>query len=200
MPTIVVPFRGLHGKQRLAPLPEPARAAVAAAMLADVVAAANAVGTSLVVAPDGARRVAEDAGAGGFVADTGAGQGAAVAAGLADLADEPALVVNADLPCARAADLEQLLAALPAGGIALAAAGDGTTNALALASPGLFRPLYGPGSAARFAALDVPVVSLSIPNLADDVDTLDDLHRLDARLGRHTRSAHRLFARTGAAA
>src|SRR4051794_23856714 len=138
MPTIVVPFRGLHGKQRLAPLPEPARAALAAAMLADVVAAANAVGTTVVVAPHDARQAVEDAGAARFVADPGSGQGAAVAAGLAELADEPALVVNADLPCATAGDLAQLLDALPPGGIALATAVDGTTNALALASPALF--------------------------------------------------------------
>src|SRR4051794_26455502 len=157
MPTIVVPFRGLHGKQRLAPLPEPARAALAAAMLADVLAAANALGATVVVAPPDAREAAEDAGAGHFVADPGSGQGAAVAAGLAELPDGPALVVNADLPCATAGDLARLLDALPAGGIALAAAPDGTTNALALESPRLFRPLYGPGSAARFAELAVAV-------------------------------------------
>src|SRR4051794_15504542 len=178
MPTIVVPFRGLHGKQRLAPLPEPARAALAAAMLADVVAAANAVGATVVVAPPDAREAVEDAGAGRFVADPGSGQGAAVSAGLAELPDEPALVVNADLPCVTAADLAQLLDALPAGGIAVAAAADGTTNPLALASPRLFRQLYGPGSATRFAALDLPVATVAMPNLMDDVDTLDDLHRL----------------------
>ena len=200
MPTIVVPFRGLHGKQRLAPLPEASRAALAAAMLADVVAAANALGTTVVVAPTDAREAVVDAGAGRFVADPGSGQGAAVTAGLAELPDEPALVVNADLPCVTAGDLAQLLDALPAGGIALAAAADGTTNALALASPGLFQPVYGPGSAARFAALDLPVAAVAIPNLADDVDTLDDLHRLEPRLGPHTRSAHRLWAPAGAAA
>ena len=57
------------------------------------------------------------------------------------------LVVNADLPCAKARDLLTLLGALPEGGIALVEAADGTTNALALAAPHLFAPLYGPGSA-----------------------------------------------------
>jgi 2-phospho-L-lactate guanylyltransferase (CobY/MobA/RfbA family) len=38
MPTIVVPFRGTNGKQRLAPLADGARAALSLAMLADVLA------------------------------------------------------------------------------------------------------------------------------------------------------------------
>ena len=84
-----------------------------------------------------------------LVADPGGGQGAAVAAALADT-DEPVLVVNADLPCAVPHDLRALLGATPEGGLALTPAADGTTNALSLAEPGLYAPLYGPGSAARF--------------------------------------------------
>ena len=78
---------------------------------------------------------------------------------------------------------------LPPGGLALAPAADGTTNALALAEPRLFRPLYGPGSAERFLALPVPAVTVDHPNLADDVDTLDDLHRLELRAGPRTQMA-----------
>ena len=52
---------------------------------------------------------------------------------------------------------------------------------------GLFAPLYGPGSAARFAAL-APSRMVDSPNLMDDVDTVADLERLEARLGPHTRS------------
>jgi len=121
------------------------------------------------------------------LADGVGGQGAAVAAALAELPDEPVLVVNADLPCATPRDLLALLGAVPEGGLALVAAADGTTNALALASPVFFKPVYGPGSAERFAAL-APSRLLEIPNLADDVDTLADLDRLAGRLGPRTRA------------
>ena len=70
------------------------------------------------------------------------------------------------------------------------AAVDGTTNALSLISARDFRPLYGPGSAARFAAA-LGARPLYVPNLADDVDGLADLERVADRLGPHTRAALR---------
>src|SRR5438093_1061785 len=73
----------------------------------------------------------------------------------------------------------------PAGGLALAAAADGTTNALALADAELFEPLYGPGSAERYEALG-PSRRVEAPNLIDDVDTVADLERLAPRLGPQT--------------
>jgi 2-phospho-L-lactate guanylyltransferase len=186
MPTLVVPYRGAGSKSRL-DLPAPAaRAALVDAMVADVVAACLAVGPTFVVSPDG---LAIDGAI--LVGDPGRGQGAAVRAGLdAALAAGtagPTLVVNADLPCVTARDLLTLAGAIPAGGLALARAADGTTNALALASAELFAPLYGPGSASRFAAL-APSRVVDSPNLIDDVDTVADLRRLDARLGPRTRS------------
>ena len=81
------------------------------------------------------------------IADPGGGQGAAVQAALAGV-EGTCLVVNADLPCATPAALARLEALAPA----LVAAADGTTNALALPEPAWFTPLYGSGSAARFAA------------------------------------------------
>jgi 2-phospho-L-lactate/phosphoenolpyruvate guanylyltransferase len=187
MPTVVVPFRGREGKSRLARLPLEARAALREAMLADVLAACAAVGpTYLVTSPQRPARPAT------LVADDGRGQGAAVAAGLdaAALAGAPApfLVVNADLPCVTPRDLLALAGAMPDGGLALAAARDGTTNALALSSRELYAPLYGRGSAARFAAL-APSHTLDAPNLVDDVDTVEDLERLRGRLGPETRRA-----------
>jgi 2-phospho-L-lactate guanylyltransferase len=174
MPTVVVPFRGETAKQRLAPAPEDVRTALAQAMLEDVLEAAEPVGPVV-------------------VADEPGGQGQAVEGALRRIESGPTLVVNADLPCARPRDLLTLLGALPEGGIALVEAPDGTTNALALAAPHLFAPLYGEDSAERFLAraerLGVPAARAVIPNLVDDVDTLADLERLEGRLGTRTAAA-----------
>src|SRR3569623_2038723 len=98
MATFVIPHR-VNGKTRLGDQ------RLARAKLADEQAAA---GSALVV-------------------DTPGGQGAALAAALADVSG-PVTIVNSDLPCVTATELEQLTAAAPA----LGAAPDGTTNALAL--------------------------------------------------------------------
>ena len=177
MVSVVVPFRGVGGKNRLAPLTASERAEVALAMLADVLDACVAVGSTTVVTNDeAAAELAARRGA-SVCADPGGGQGAAVAAALAGLPEGPTLVVNADLPLVRAADLEALLAAVPPSGLAYAPAEDGTTNALGLSSPALFAPLYGPGSAARFAA-HATAVAVALPRLAADVDTVADLERV----------------------
>jgi 2-phospho-L-lactate guanylyltransferase (CobY/MobA/RfbA family) len=158
--TVVVPYRGASAKSRLG------RPDVARAMLEDVLAAARPLGEVVVANGDG-------------------GQGVAVAAALADV-DGPALVVNADVPCATTEDLRALLDATPDGGSAIVAAADGTTNAVSLADARLFAPLYGPGSAARFLAGGA--VAVDLPNLADDVDEAADLERVRARVGSHTRA------------
>jgi 2-phospho-L-lactate guanylyltransferase len=186
MATVVVPFRGTDPKRRLDPVPEHDRHRVAEAMLADVLEAATAVGPVFVVTaeeldlPDGVTHVP----------DPHRGQGQAVRAGLdaalAAGAAAPYLVVNADLPCATARDLLALAGAVPDGGLALAVAADGTTNALALADDRVFEPCYGPGSAERFAALG-PSLRVDAPNLVDDVDTLADLSRVAPRLGARSR-------------
>jgi len=127
------------------------------------------------------------------VADEPGGQGQAVEGALRRVESGPVLIVNADLPCARPRDLLTLLGALPEGGVALVEAPDGTTNALALAAPHLFAPLYGERSAERFLAraerLGVDAALAAIPNLADDVDTIADLERVADRLGEHTAAA-----------
>ena len=153
MATFVIPYRA-DGKTRLGD------SRLAAAMLEDVKAAAS----------------------GAVVIDTPGGQGAAVGAALAD-ACGPVTIVNSDLPCVTAAELEQLSAAAPA----LVAAGDGTTNALALRDARDFAPLYGPGSAARFAR-HLDATRLDLPGLRDDVDTWDDLERVRDRVGANTRA------------
>lgn len=192
MPTIVVPFAGRGGKTRLQAPPR-LRGELSLAMLGDVLAAALAMGDVRVVTPDADGASLADGLGAAVVDDPGGGQGAAVEAALAGIEGGVALVVNADVPCVVPDDLRTLLAATPTGGIALAEAGDGTTNALALPAPEAFAPLYGPGSAARFRAhaarLGLPCASVALPGLADDVDTVEDLQRLDERLGPRSRAA-----------
>ena len=184
---VVIPFRA-GGKSRL---PEELRRDVALAMLGDVVEAAVAVAKTTVVTDDpAARLVADDLGA-RVVDDPDEGQGPAVAAGLAG-ADGICLVVNADVPRVRPSDLAALAVPPRLRRVALVAASDGTTNALGLPYPEVFQPLYGPGSAARFAAhtaaLGIDFEELALPNLVRDVDTLDDLGGLGPRGGARTRA------------
>jgi 2-phospho-L-lactate guanylyltransferase len=172
--TIVIPYRG-DAKRRL---PPELRAALAVAMLGDVVAAAQPLGRVLVVTDD-AEVVPPGA---EHVADPGGGQGAAVAAGL-EYAAGRVLVVNADLPLAT----PQALRTLAAAGLALVESADGRTNALSLPDPSAFAPLYGPDSAARFCAY-APFATVAIPELVEDVDTVADLERLSRNAGPRTRA------------
>jgi 2-phospho-L-lactate guanylyltransferase len=184
--TVVIPFAGVEGKTRLHASSR-VRREFSLAMLGDVLAAARRVGDVHVVTadPDGAA-VATEADA-TVLDDPGGGQGVAVQAALRSLGPGTILVVNADVPCVVPGDLRALVAATPPAGLALVAAHDGTTNAMSLSAPEAFAPLYGPGSAVRFRAhaegLGLASVSVAVPNLADDVDTLEDLQRLQLRVG-----------------
>jgi 2-phospho-L-lactate guanylyltransferase (CobY/MobA/RfbA family) len=153
--TYLIPYR-IGGKTRLG---DPK---LALAMLSDVTEAVN--------------ELAEEA----LVVDGPGGQGEAVAGTLA-VSHGPVTILNADLPCVTSAEIEQLTAAAPA----LVPARDGTTNALALRDVGDFKPLYGPGSAARFAK-HLGAISLDLPGMRDDVDTWDDVERVRDRVGKHT--------------
>ena len=186
MPRVVIPFAGVEGKTRLH-ASRRTRRELSLAMLGDVLAAALAVGTPRVVTSDAdaaalARELDVE-----LVDDPGGGQGPAVVAALDGLGPGPVLIVNADVPCVVPDDLRGLLAATPAGGLVLVEALDGTTNALGISAPGVFAPLYGPDSASRFrahaAALGLEAFSIAVPNLADDIDTVEDLQRLHLRLG-----------------
>jgi 2-phospho-L-lactate guanylyltransferase len=174
MLAIVIPYRG-DAKRRL---PSRLRAALAVAMLGDVVDAALEVGWVLVVTDDAAVVPSGVT----HVGDRGGGLGAAVGAGLARVGGN-ALVVNADLPAATPEALRRLAES----GLALVEAPDGTTNALSLPDPRAYAPLYGPGSAARFRA-HAPFATVSIPELELDVDTEADLARLPGRVGPRTRA------------
>jgi 2-phospho-L-lactate/phosphoenolpyruvate guanylyltransferase len=186
MATVVIPYRGSDPKRRLDPLADELRVRLAEAMLADVLDAAVAVGRTFVVSPK--PPIGADV---EHVPDPGQGQGAAVRAALdaavTAASGAPYLVVNADLPCITARDLFALAGAIPENGMAIARAADGTTNALGLQRAGVFEPLYGEGSAQRYAAL-APSRLVHVPNLTEDVDTLDDLRRVADRLGPRTRA------------
>jgi 2-phospho-L-lactate/phosphoenolpyruvate guanylyltransferase len=192
MAQIVVPFRGRSGKQRL-DAPDEERAELALAMLADVLSAAVVTGRTLLVTADpAARELASELGA-EVVDDPGDGQGGAVVAALEHVEPGPVLVINADVPCVVPHDLRTLAGAAELGAVGYVAAADGTTNALALPDRSLFAPLYGGGSAARFRDhadhAGVTAIACAIPNLADDVDTVDDLRRTGLRVGPRTQAA-----------
>jgi 2-phospho-L-lactate/phosphoenolpyruvate guanylyltransferase len=192
MTQIVVPFRGASGKQRL-DASEPVRTKLALAMLGDVLTACVVTGRTLVVTGDAeARALAAELGA-ETVDDPGGGQGAAVAAGLERAANGAVIVVNADVPCVVPHDLRTLARPAELDAVGLVEAEDGTTNALTLPRASLFAPLYGEGSADRFrehfAAQGVIAISVAIPNLSDDVDTIEDLQRIGFRAGPRTQAA-----------
>ena len=161
---IVVPYAGAHGKTRLGD----AREELSRAMLEAVLAAANKVGPTWVVSPEPIEGAT-------WIPDPGGGQGPAVEAALREIGPGPVLIVNSDLPSVTADDLRALQDAIPEQGLAIAAALDGTTNALGLSDASLFAPLYGPGSAERFRALAAHAVDVVRAGLRDDVDTPADL-------------------------
>ena len=192
MAQIVVPFRGVSGKQRLETSDE-VRSTLALAMLGDVLTACVATGRTLLVTDDAdARALADELGA-EIVDDPGGGQGLAVAAALERVENGPVVVLNADIPCVVPHDIRTLAGAAELGAVGLVEAEDGTTNALALPRASLFAPLYGARSADRFRdhlqAHGVAAVAAVIPNLADDVDTLEDLSRIGFRAGPRTQAA-----------
>ena len=192
MTQIVVPFRGESGKQRL-DAPASVRTRLALAMLGDVVTACVATGPTFVVTSDAAARaLAEELGA-EAVDDPGGGQGAAVAAGLERANNGAVIVVNADVPCVVPHDLRTLAGTAELDAVGFVEAKDGTTNALVLPRASLFASLYGEDSAKRFRehfdAQGVMAVAAVIPNLSDDVDTMDDLQRIGLRVGPRTQAA-----------
>ena len=112
--------------------------------------------------------------------DRGLAWNDALAAAIAEVVTEPLVgIVSADLPSLRAEEVEELLAATPERGIAIARALDGGTNAVSMRPPGLVRTHFGElGSAAVHASLGVDHVVLDVPGLAFDVDTPEDLAKM----------------------
>jgi 2-phospho-L-lactate guanylyltransferase len=188
--TAVVPVKRLDAaKSRLA-LPPAQRQELALAFAVDTVEAlvgCGAVAAVVVVTADpvvaarlrrpgrhGVRVVPEQAP--GLVPAVHAG----VRAALAWQPRAGVLVVPADLPCLRSADVAEVVGAPVGRGGAFVPDRSGTGTTLAHHPRGPYGvvvvPQYGPGSAARHAALGLRVLTDAPVRARQDVDTLDDLH------------------------
>ena len=171
----LVPVKALpRGKSRLADvLDGDARADLVLFLLRRVVGACSEAGLDVcVVSPDAeVHAVARELGA-DVLDDGGLDLSGSVALALERHAGAIGVVVlAADLPHVTAGDVRELMAnARP---LALVAAADGTTNAIAACPPTAFRPSYGPDSAARHGG-----TQLRLAGIERDVDTPGDLETL----------------------
>lgn len=187
----IIPVKPLHdSKRRLAHLLSAAeRADLIHSFLDDLLATLNETpGIDRVLVVSGDRSVitlAEKYGAAVLVEVEPSGLNAAVARGASHAAERGAsavLFLPADLPFARAADVEQMLQPLDAPGRPLLAlTGDEDeegTNALLLAPPGDFTFRYGPGSygahLAEAMARGRSTHVINAPGLRFDLDTEAD--------------------------
>jgi coenzyme F420-0:L-glutamate ligase/coenzyme F420-1:gamma-L-glutamate ligase len=211
MKVAVVPAKEFSAaKQRLVDaVPAPARAALARAMLEDVLDALAGAPLDgiLVVTPDAeVAEVAERRGARVLREPAGEGHTAAVARGVAacrELGAAVMLTVPGDLPCLTAGEVGQILAACgpaPAAVFVPSRSGLGT-NAACLAPPDAVPLRFGEPSfadhlaAARARGIEPRV--LALPGTALDIDRPDDLAAL-REAGPATRAAAVLRAAGGA--
>jgi 2-phospho-L-lactate/phosphoenolpyruvate guanylyltransferase len=182
----VVPQKALSGaKSRLeGVLSAGARAALSLALLRNVCAALTAVATVesvVVMTPDAATRAQAAAWGIPTLIDPCPGLNAALAKLVRDAARSCAvLVVAADLPLLRPADVVALLAAGRHGRLVLAPSKEGTGTNAVVVPPGMpFHPAYGAGSLSAHRrgarSLGYEVVEVRRPGLAFDVDTEADL-------------------------
>lgn len=190
----IIPLNALdRAKGRLAPeLDAQSRRGLVVWMFERVVAAcrASAVDDLLVVAGD-AEAAALAAGVGVPSLTQGApGLGAALAEADAATADATAsIVVAADLPLARAADIDAVLrlrGRAPARVVIVVPTEDGGTGVLYRRPPGVIPTAYGPGSASAHldlaTAAGAAALRVNVSRLALDVDTAGSLRELAQRL------------------
>jgi 2-phospho-L-lactate guanylyltransferase len=202
-----------RAKQRLgASVADPMRVALAAAMVADVLAAlsdTHAIERTIVVTREpAAARAAAELGASVVEDEAESGQPAAVTLGVRRaLADGfgRVLCVPGDCPALDPAELERLLGEPPPGGAAEVVIlpdrhGSGT-NGLLLAPADAIPPAFGPDSCDRHQALaraaGVVCRVERVPSLLLDVDTGADLAALRTRLSSHGGRAVRTRAILG---
>jgi 2-phospho-L-lactate guanylyltransferase len=175
---VLVPLKRIDPKSRLASeLPLEERVRLMRRLLAGVVGAARDAGVERVTIVTGLPLKGYE-----IWDDRGLPWNDALAAAVDEIVTAPLVgIISADLPSVTAEEIEELLAATPERGIAIARALDGGTNAVSMRPPGLVRTHFGEvGSAAVHAALGVDHVVLDLPGLAFDVDTPEDLERMEA--------------------
>ena len=196
---IVIPVKNLaNAKQRLAPaLEQEERTALATAMLKDVFEAvaswARRPQVAVVTGDAEARSLARQC---GFellddAEKEEAGESAAVERATRALEAQGAtstLVIPGDIPLVTAAELEAIYAAAPPAGAVLVPSHDGRgTNAVLRTPASLFPLRFGDDSfvphRAAAVATGLPLVVLTLPGIALDVDTPQDLAALVAAPG-----------------
>lgn len=216
---IVIPVKSLaNAKQRLAPvLEQEERTALAAAMLKDVFEAvaswARRPQVTVVTGDAEARSLARQCGFEILDDAEEAGESEAVAHATQALeaqGAESVLVIPGDIPLIAVSELEAIYAAAPPLGTVLVPSRDGRGTNAALRKPASLFPLrFGNDSfvpqRAAATATGLPVVVLSLPGIALDVDTPQDLtalvtspgERRSQRLAREWKLDERLAAARG---
>lgn len=192
----VVPVKRFEAaKQRLAEVLEPAqRAALAAAMLTDVLAAISRterIERTIVVSDDAeARQIAGRAGAGVLSDPPESGHSPAATAGVTDAISAGArcaALLPGDCPLLDPAELDGAVATAGDNSVGVIADRHGTgTNGLILRPPDVITPAFGPDSCARHLEIahrrGARGSVLELPSMALDLDTGDDLEVLEAAL------------------
>ena len=202
----LVPAKALdQAKGRLAAiLTESERRELALAMLEDVVRAlqsAASIDSVAVVSPDGdVRALASELGASAIAEPVNVrGINQALSYALETLEPRPdaLVVVLADVPEIRVADVEEALSRLPEQGLVICPSHDKGTGLLAMRPAGLVPFRFGPLSFSlhkrEAAAQKLPFEVVRAESLARDIDSPDDLRALLSWPG--DTATHRLLAR-----
>jgi 2-phospho-L-lactate/phosphoenolpyruvate guanylyltransferase len=203
--TAIVPVKRFHAaKRRLAQgIDDERRAALAAAMLEDVleaIAAARTIERTIVVSGDPvAQEIAASASAEVVPDPAEEGHVEAALAGIARAEVEGAecvVLLPGDCPLLDPRELDRLLTGVPEAYVAIVPDRHGEgTNALVLAPPTAIRPAFGEGSRARHVAAareaGVPFAVEELASLALDLDTPADLVALTREIETDGGSARR---------
>jgi 2-phospho-L-lactate guanylyltransferase len=201
----ILPIKSFdQAKQRLRDALGPSpRAALVQAMFSDVLVAlrrSTQVDRVLVVSSDhGAQRIAEGYGA-LVIADDELGHNQAAARGIAralELGAQRVLLIPGDCPLLNPGELDALIAehADPNSAVIVPDRHNTGTNALLLSPPDALSPAFGPLSRTRHEhkalAAGVTTVTVTVPSLALDLDTPEDLVAIQAALASgHGGAAH----------